>query len=323
VEPVVTVIISAFNSEAFIAETLDSVYDQTWKKLEVVVTDDCSEDGTVEVCRNWMDARKSRFLRTEIITSKFNTGVSGNANRGIQAAGGEWIKFLGADDTLKPTCIEDNIRWIVRNQEIKVLFSRIEVYRETFDRQNLVSTIPGDPFNPNWIMAPGRDAASQYRMLLVSDRIHFSPSVFINRDTIVSLGGFDEQFRTFEDYPMWLKLTKNGYRLHFMDSVTVNYRKHSGAINNTDIDYLVKPNYFRSEKFRRQYTYPDLPSVIRNDHKFRWLASQIFRNRLLNRDMMVNRWLYGLLTVYLNPFRYLIWVKTRFSRHPLPEEYLM
>jgi len=145
-KPLISVIISAFNSSPFIEETLDSVRNQTWAGLELIVSDDCSNDNTVDICRNWIRDHKSRFVRTELITSDQNTGVAGNANRGIRAAQGEWIKFLGADDTLKPTCIEDNMTWIESHPETGVLFSKIEVYKEIFARDSLVSVIPGNPF---------------------------------------------------------------------------------------------------------------------------------------------------------------------------------
>ncbi len=322
-DSLITVVVVAYNSSSFIIEALDSVYNQTWRKIELIVTDDCSNDNTVELCHSWMDIHKSRFVRIKMVTSEKNTGVSGNANRGLYSANGEWIKFIGADDALKPTCIEDNIRWISEHPEIKVLLSRVEVYKDLFKKENLISIIPHDSILSNGIMASGRDASSQYRMLLVCDRIHFTPSIFTNRNTILSVSGFDENFRTFEDYPMWLKLTGHGHRLYFMNKITVNYRMHTRAINNTGINELIKPNYFRSENFRRQYTYPYLPFLVRNDQKFCWVVSQLFRFEVFNKNTILNRWIKYFLLVLINPFRYLIWFQKHFSKHPLDEDYFI
>jgi alpha-1,3-rhamnosyltransferase len=319
--PLVSVIISAFNSSAFIEETLCSVRDQSWVELELIVSDDCSSDNTVDICRNWISDHRSRFVRAELIINEYNKGVAGNANGGISAARGEWIKFLGADDTLKPTCIEDNMSWIVSHPETSVLFSKIEVYKERFTEESLISVIPGDPLTKSGIMAAHRDACSQYRMLLVSDRIHYSPSVFVNREVLLSVGAFDEEFKTFEDYPLWLKLTKAGIRLDFMDRITVNYRMHSGAINNKDKNTIVKPNYFLSEGFRRQFTYPNLPFLVRNDQKFKWLAYQVFRIGYFNRDKAINVMVKDLLTVYLNPFRWFLWIRMNLPIKPKYEEF--
>jgi glycosyltransferase involved in cell wall biosynthesis len=317
----VTVIIATYNSSPFVVETLESVLKQTWEKFELIITDDCSIDNTIEVCAKWLSKNSSRFVRAEILTTEKNTGVSANANRGLNAANGEWIKFLGADDTLKTNCIEDNMVWISYHPEVKVLFSQIGIYRDTFEPQNILSTTPNIPFGPKSLLISNRSAESQYKMLLICDRIHFTPSVFLHRDTLLSVGGFDERFRLLEDYPLWLNLTRNGHKLYFMNKVTVNYRQHSKAINNTGFDYPVNPNYFRSENFRKVYTYPYLPSDIRLNQRFNWYATQIFHCDWLNKNNKPNRFLLSILTSYLNPFKYYIYLKKLLNKNLKENEF--
>jgi glycosyltransferase involved in cell wall biosynthesis len=314
VNPLVSVIITTYNSTSFIIDTFESIAGQTWQELELVVTDDCSTDNTVEVSRQWMREKRDRFYRAELLTTVKNKGVSANANRGLRAAKGEWIKFLGADDTLKTNCIADNMEFVASDPGIKVLFSQVEVYKDNFNANNLLKTIPGVISPSGSILSTGISAESQYKMLLLSDRIHFTPSLFIHRDTLLSVGGFDERFPLLEDYPLWLNLTKAGHRLCFMDKVTVNYRRHSAAINNTNIDYLIKPNYFRTEKFRSIYTYPNLPWDLRMNARFSWFASQVFRCNWLNINNKRNILIHSILTVWLNPFRYYIWLRKRFNK---------
>jgi alpha-1,3-rhamnosyltransferase len=304
--PLVSVIISTYNSSAFIVETLDSISRQSWKDIELIITDDCSADNTVSICNQWIGDHRSRFSGVQVITSEVNTGVSANANRGLRAARGEWVKFLGSDDTLLPDCLADNMHYISLDPGIRVLFSRIDIYNNDFSRGNYLATTPSGPITEESILWPGRSAGSQYRMLLVADRMHFSPSVFMYRDLIISLGGFDERFRLLEDYPLWLTVTKNGHRLYFMDRITVNYRRHPLAINNTGRPFLVNPNYFRAEPFRRLYTYPYLPLLVRSEQKFIWTVSQVFRNERLNRSTALTRFLFATVTIYLNPFRYMV-----------------
>lgn len=307
----VSVIIAAYNSSPFIVATLESISKQTWRDIELIITDDCSKDDTVELCRSWINQNRNRFVRAEIFTSEINTGVPANANRGFHVANGIWLKFLAGDDTLKSTCIEDNMTWITSHPEVKVLFSRIDVYKNTIEPTNFLETIPGDPFQPQGIMALGRTVKSQYKMLLLGDKIHFTPSLFINREILLSVGAFDERFRLLEDYPLWLNLTRNGNKLSFMDKVTVNYRRHSKAINNTGIPCLINPNYFKQEDFRKVYTYPHLPAIIRLNQQFNWYLSQIFRFEWLNKNKKPNRFLLALLTTYMNPFKYYIYLKKR------------
>jgi len=319
----VSVVIVTYYSYPFVIEALESILKQTWKELELIITDDCSGDDTVNVCRKWLKENGQRFVNAEILTSEKNTGVSANANRGLHAAKGDWIKFLSADDTLKPCCIEDNMSWIASHPEVRTLFSRIDIYRNTFEPQNLIKTTPGNSYSPKSILASDRSADSQYKMLLLSDRIHFSPSVFLHRKTLLSAGGFDVRFKLLEDYPLWLNLTKNGHKLYFMDKVTVNYRRHAKAINNTGISYLINPNYFKSEDFRRIYTYPFLPSDIRLNQRYNWCVSQLFRFDWLNRNKKPNRFLLALLKVYLNPFRYYIYFKKRLNKSLKDNEFYM
>ncbi len=246
----VSVIVITFNSERYVAETLEGIRTQSYKQLELIISDDASTDSTVEICRSWIKENGSRFERVELLAAASNTGSSANCNRGLAEARGEWIKFCAGDDRLKPDCISDNMEFISADSGINVLFSKVEIYDDSFKQECLVSIVPDDPFASGGIMACGRSAESQYKMLLVCDRIHFTPSLFINRTVLNSIGGFDEHFRLLEDYPLWLNLTRSGHRLYFMDKVTMNYRKHNYAVNNMQFDYLIKPSYFRTESFR-------------------------------------------------------------------------
>jgi glycosyltransferase involved in cell wall biosynthesis len=304
-KPKISVVVVTFNSSEFILETLESVASLTWEEIELIITDDCSTDPTVELCRNWLEHHSQRFLSTSLITSDINTGVSGNANRGLQAATGEWIKFMAGDDAFEPGYLQDNMEHIANHPEIRVLFSRVNLYRDTFEEKNFMESIPGKILQDS-IFWPERTVESQYRMLLIADRIHFTPSAFLHRETLLSVGGFDERFRSQEDYSLWLNLTRSGYKLYFMEKVTLNYRMHEHALNNTGIPHLINPNYFKEEPFRRIYTYPHMPVDVRLKERYTWCLSLIFRAKWLNRDNRFNQTLLDLLVLYLNPFEYFI-----------------
>ena len=313
----VTVGICTFNSSKYILETLESIRSQSYESLELIISDDVSKDNTLEKVYDWVKKiiTEKRFKRVLVLEADENRGPAANANRILDKANGEWIKYLGADDTLLPDCLESNIQFIRSNPEIKVLFSKVNIYSDTFESRNYIKTTPIGDFSPESILWPERTADSQNKMLLVSDRIHFTPSIFINREALLQVGGFDERFSMMEDYPLWLNLTRNGYKLFFLDKVTVNYRRHSGAIYNTGMEFLINPSYFSRERFRRIYTYPNLPRVIRLDQRFKWIVSQVFRLKLLNRKRKLNKYLYYLLSIYINPFKYYIWCKKQFARN--------
>ena len=309
----VSIIVVTYNSSKFIEETLVSIAAQTWPELELIVTDDCSTDNTVELYRKWLQQNQQRFVRTELITVEKNTGISANCNRGLQAAKGEWIHFCAGDDVFLPNCITDNMDYISHNPETRILFSYCRKYAEPFEEKNFLGLAPGSP--PLNIINDTITAESQYRLLLLSDRITFTPSSFIHRETQLSIGAFDEKNRFQEDYPLWLKLTKSGHKLNFMEKETVKYRQHGQATNNMAVNYLIKPNYFRTEDFRREFIYPELPWDIRWNARLGWYASQVFRWDWLNRNKKSNRLLLALLTSWINPFKFYIYFKKRLVKN--------
>lgn len=308
--PLVTIVVSTYNSSKFIIETLDSFVAQTYPNLELIIGDDKSTDDTLINVRSWLskESNKSRFCNVIIIEVEVNTGVSANANRSLQKANGDWIKFIGADDVLLPNCISDNMTFVCKNADVRVLFSRVSIYRNTFEPSNLIVTTP-DKINSDSIIHPQRTVESQYQMLLRNDCIHFTPSIFLHRETLLSIGGFDERYKLLEDYPLWLNLTRLGYKLFFMNTITVNYRTHPQAINNTGEQHIVNPNYFKHESFRRVFTYPNLPVSERLNQYHIWYASQLFRYKTFNTAGRVNSFIHDVLTIYLNPFRYYLKLK--------------
>ena len=92
--PLITVIIPAFNAQASIELAVKSVSDQTYGSVELIVVNDCSSDNTPLILNNL----KKEIRNLKVISNKFNKGAAAARNQGIDAATGEWITFLDADD---------------------------------------------------------------------------------------------------------------------------------------------------------------------------------------------------------------------------------
>jgi glycosyltransferase involved in cell wall biosynthesis len=99
-EPLVSVCIPSYNNEEFIAHTLKSVLDQTFRDFEVVVVDDCSTDQTVSIVKSFSD------LRIRLHQNPRNLGLGENWNKALSRARGKYVKLLCGDDVLQPTCLE-------------------------------------------------------------------------------------------------------------------------------------------------------------------------------------------------------------------------
>jgi succinoglycan biosynthesis protein ExoO len=107
--PVVSVIIPAYNTEAYIGRAIESALKQTLSNLEVVVVDDCSTDETVAVVQSFIDDRLI------LLQNPQNLGAGGARNRALQAARGKWIAVLDSDDWYAPERLEKLVAYAEAN----------------------------------------------------------------------------------------------------------------------------------------------------------------------------------------------------------------
>jgi glycosyltransferase involved in cell wall biosynthesis len=222
----VTVIVLTYNSSPYVVETLESIKAQTYQNIELVVTDDCSTDGTLSICKEWLDTYGDRFVRIKLVTSTTNTGIAPNLNRGIKVAKGDWIKPIAGDDALFPFTIEKYIDYIQGYPDIKVVHSNVASYEEFFDEDKKLPVLDASKFRIN---QKDISAKEQYQILLRIGLIR-APTVMLKREVFNQVGYFDESCPLWEDRPMWLKLTKNNIKLQYIDFVSTKYRVSKASV---------------------------------------------------------------------------------------------
>jgi len=218
--PLVSIIVVTYNSARFVIETLESAKAQTYQNLELIITDDCSTDITVKDCENWIAINGNRFVSAQIITSIVNTGISGNCNRGIKHATGTWLKLIAGDDALLENCVEDNVEFCTSHKNVYFLFSK----GYTIDEKGTIIGNVG-----YWPKKMNLDSKRQYKEMLKRPYV-LAPSSFINKEVMSLLGGFNETIKFLDDYPLWLKATREGYKLYFLDKTTILYRQHENSV---------------------------------------------------------------------------------------------
>jgi glycosyltransferase involved in cell wall biosynthesis len=107
-QPLVSIIIPAYNSEKYLAETITAALDQTWPNKEVIIVDDGSTDGTLAIARKFESETVQVFYQE-------NKGASGARNKGLQEAKGQFIQFLDGDDLLSPDKITIQMDVLLQN----------------------------------------------------------------------------------------------------------------------------------------------------------------------------------------------------------------
>jgi len=139
-EPLVSICIPTFNGEKYIFQALQSTIAQTYPNLEIVISDDNSSDGTLNIIKQF----KSHSSFPIYIYSHAPKGIGANWNNCIKRANGEYIKFLFQDDVLLPTCIEEMISVVRQNTLINMVScKRTFIIEDSFltnDSENWIET---------------------------------------------------------------------------------------------------------------------------------------------------------------------------------------
>jgi alpha-1,3-rhamnosyltransferase len=257
-EPLVSIIVVTYNSSKYILETLESTKNQTYKNIELIISDDCSTDSTLDICNNWLAENKSRFINTKLLSIPKNTGTAANCNRGLFSAKGVWVKYIAGDDILLNNCVQINVSAVNNDDTIQVLYSKVRHFKVESSEKIYLCDEPNDIDKKIF----GLDAKDQQKVLFQRNFNWLSQSFFINRNTLTNLNGFDERFFLLEDYPMSLKLTKNNIQLTYHNELTVLYRKDI-SVSHPDNKWI-NENYFSSLK---KFFLTELKSGLKKTNK--------------------------------------------------------
>ena len=225
-QPLVSVAVITYNSSKTVLETLDSIANQTYQNLELIVSDDGSLDNTVEISREWIEAHEQRFVRTELLVVEKNTGVSANMNRVASACRGDWVKDIAGDDVLLPECIETFVDFVKGQPEAVCVFSKVEVFG---DNSEAVNRFAHGIFDYSFFELP---IDEQYRWMITKGTQPIPASTnFYNRSRMLSLGvDNDERIPLLEDWPKWIRLLEKQVRFCFVDKPLVRYRVSDASL---------------------------------------------------------------------------------------------
>ena len=224
--PLVTIFVITYNSSKFILEALDSVKNQTYPNIELVISDDCSSDNTVPLCKEWLEKNQSRFIKTVLITSEKNTGVAPNCNRAIKVSSGEWLKVLAGDDKLLPNAIEDYVDFVKLNYKCNIVFGRMSFFGKDVV---LVNSVKKNYENNCYPLIKVQDVDKQFRFILKRMYVP-GPGLFFKRKIWDNIGGYDEEYPMAEEYPFTFEVLKQKNLIYFLDKEVYAYHVRANSI---------------------------------------------------------------------------------------------
>lgn len=211
----VSVIMPAYNSEAFISEAIRSVIDQTYPNWELFVIDDASSDSTLKIIQDY----SGKDDRIHILKNSSNKGTHQTRNKGIEAATGDFIAFLDADDQWKPEKLQKQLE-IISREDIAACFSSYDLISEN-----------GRPLNKKVEALP----VLTYEKLLKANYVGNLTGIY----NVKVLGKiYCPEIRKRQDWALWLKVIEEGGPMEGIRDSLAIYRIRKNSISNNKFEML-------------------------------------------------------------------------------------
>ena len=219
-KPLVSIITPLYNSEAFVEDTLNSVINQTYSNWELLLIDDGSQDKTIKIVEGYI----KKYPNINLIKNETNLGAAISRNKGIEAAKGDYIAFLDADDLWKPTKLEEQVSFMIA-ENCDVCFSSYEQINEAGEPLNrLVKALP----------------VLNYKTLLKTNYVGNLTGVYNAK----KLGKITSpNLRKRQDWLLWLAaIKKSGKPAKSVQESLAYYRVRDNSMSSNKFE-LLKHNY--------------------------------------------------------------------------------
>jgi glycosyltransferase involved in cell wall biosynthesis len=211
-DPVVSIVMPAFNRERFIAAAIDSVLAQTFTSWELLIVDDGSRDGTAAIADRYAERDASRIQ----VIRQPNSGVTVARNTAIRRARGRYIAFLDSDDLWVPDKLDRQVAAFQAHPDAAFIYTGY-----------LLVDAEGRPIRT--VRPESRWQGDIHRRLWLEDNEILGTTLMVAREMLARVGLFDEALRGAENLDVRLKLSKLG-PVFFVDEVLYHYRKHPDAL---------------------------------------------------------------------------------------------
>jgi glycosyltransferase involved in cell wall biosynthesis len=244
ITPKISICLPAYNGEKYLRECIESILNQTFKNIELLIIDDCSSDKTVNIAQEYA-AKDSRI---RVILNEHNLGLVSNWNQCIQLAKGEWIKFVFQDDLLFPDCLEKMLS--VQSEAPSIIFcKRNFLFDNNISKKNRKEYLK----NAKYIDSLFHDSKIYYLTAfqccqiflfnLTHNRLGLNflgePTVvMIHQSLFFEFGLFNNNFIQLCDFEYWIRISINTgliyvpetlatFRVHQSSTTSKNYQKRT------------------------------------------------------------------------------------------------
>lgn len=247
--PLVTVICLCYNQADFVVESLNSVLNQSYPFIELIIIDDYSTDNSKSVIENWLQ----KHPKVQFIINEQNLGNTKAFNKAAKLAQGEYLIDLAADDILMPHCIQTQIDAFQKSsfKNLAVVYGNAELILENGQFDSYYFAV-----DANKKTIQKRITGDIYENLLANFDGLCSVSAMIKKSVFDALGGYDERL-AYEDLDFWIRASRV-YEFDFIDQPIMQKR----IVYNSFATQFYKKNNPRTIKIS-QSTYLILKKAIK------------------------------------------------------------
>lgn len=214
--PKVSVVMPCYNNAAYVRQAVDSVLQQDYPNIELIVVDDGSKDNSLEVLASYGD-------RIRVIVQP-NQGPAAARNNGIRHATGDYIAFLDSDDLWLPGKLSAQLEFLQKNPDFIACFCSWSVWdgKSTIDIPAPTAAERGQlqQNRSGWLYLP-----------LLKESVITTISVVIRRKTVEEVGFFNQEYTVGEDHDYWLRLSRCG-KIAKLKQIYALYRQNPHSTTN-------------------------------------------------------------------------------------------
>lgn len=220
----VSVVVVTYNSSKYVLETLESIKEQDYPNIELIVSDDCSTDNTFELVNQWIEENNHCFCRALSVQTEKNGGICVNYNRGLKEVRGEWVKYIAGDDILMPNCISTFVSYLNKSKD-KIMICGLVRFSESL-RNAGVRILP--------LAFNAMSVKGQEEFFVKNGTIIPGPTLFLETETLRKNGGFEECYPFIEDYPLCMKYLSKGYHINLVNDYLIYYRVYPESVSRSN-----------------------------------------------------------------------------------------
>ena len=205
--PQLSVIMSVYNGEHFLEESIHSILNQTFSDFEFIIINDGSKDASEKIILGFKDDR------IRYIDNKINIGLIASLNKGLKLAKGQYIARMDDDDISLPTRFEKQVQYLDKNQNTFVLASKLVIINENGYEVD------------SWPEDLSAVSVNEIKQLLPKINCIGHPTVMMRSDCLRNTN-YSDKLKHSEDWGLWLNLLSNDFEIAKLNEVLLKYRVH-------------------------------------------------------------------------------------------------